>query len=299
MNREADDNQLPPGPPPSRRRNVPVTAILVTHNSERVIQQAVDSLCAGTDVPHRIVIVDSGSSDPSYLADVRFGESDGRIVRPGTNVGFCLGNNLGLRLADEADDILLVNPDAFVLPDFLRRSRQHLADDPSVGALGPKLQGFDIEEGKPNGLIDSAGICQTFWGRFYDRGQREPDHGQYDRSQDVVALCGATILLRRSALDAVLVDGGIFDASFFMYKEDVDLAIRLQRAGWRTVYFPEASVLHCRGWKPNRRSMPRWARQRSLQNEWRLWLRGWTPSQPRWRALPYLTVKTIAVFCGV
>jgi GT2 family glycosyltransferase len=37
---------------------------------------------------------------------------------------------------------------------------------------------------------------------------------------------------------------GLFDPRFFAYLEDVDLAWRAQRAGWRCLYAPEARVLH-------------------------------------------------------
>ena len=280
------------------RQYVPVTAILVTHNSQDVVGRALSALLAGDEVPQRIIVVDSGSDDLLYLANLDFGPSAGKMVTAGANVGFCVGNNLGLPLAEPADDVLLLNPDAFVSPAFLRDSRSFLAHNPQVGAVGPKLCGFDLATDAPTGLIDSAGVFQTAWGRFYDRGQRERDQGQYDRTEDAVALCGAALLLRRTALDQVLLSGQVFDPAFFMYKEDIDLAIRLQRAGWRTVYFPQATVLHCRGWKADRRAMPAWTRRRSLVNEWRIWLRGWTPAQSRWRALPYLLTKSIAVLVG-
>lgn len=277
---------------------VPVTAILVTHNSQAVLARAVRCLQSGAEVPHRIVVVDSGSEDPSYLDGLVFDESEGQVLMAAGNVGFCVGNNLGLGASDGDDDVLLLNPDAFVSPEFLLESRRYLATHPDVGAVGPKLTGFDLATDQPTGLIDSAGIGQSGWGRFFDRGQGRPDQGQYDDPVDAVALCGAAILLRRSALADALVAGQLFDPAFFMYKEDIDLSIRLQRAGWRTVYLGQTTVQHCRGWNPDRALMPRWTKRQSLANEWRLWRRGWTPQQSRWRALPYLVAKTAAVRLG-
>jgi GT2 family glycosyltransferase len=37
---------------------------------------------------------------------------------------------------------------------------------------------------------------------------------------------------------------GLFDERFFAYLEDVDLAWRARRAGWRCMYVPQARVLH-------------------------------------------------------
>ena len=51
---------------------------------------------------------------------------------------------------------------------------------------------------------------------------------------------GAALLLRREALDEI----GLFDEEFFLYSEEVDLQLRLRRAGWKVEYFPEVSVVH-------------------------------------------------------
>jgi GT2 family glycosyltransferase len=37
---------------------------------------------------------------------------------------------------------------------------------------------------------------------------------------------------------------GLFDEAFFLYEEDVDLCLRLRRAGWRVVFSPKAEVVH-------------------------------------------------------
>ncbi|RME55385.1 MAG: hypothetical protein D6795_03155, partial [Deltaproteobacteria bacterium] len=57
---------------------------------------------------------------------------------------------------------------------------------------------------------------------------------------------GAAGFYRRVALEEVAVEGEFFDRDFFAYYEDVDLAWRLQRKGWRTLYVPEAVIFHDR-----------------------------------------------------
>ena len=54
------------------------------------------------------------------------------------------------------------------------------------------------------------------------------------------SVMGAAVVLRREALDEV----GLFDESFFLYSEEVDLQARLHRAGWEVHYFPRVSVVH-------------------------------------------------------
>jgi GT2 family glycosyltransferase len=82
-------------------------------------------------------------------------------------------------------------------------------------------------------------------------------------------LAGA--LLRRSALDAARDGAGdVLDRRYFAYQEDVDLGLRLRRAGRPVLYVPTAVARHERGWKPGgRRAVPRGLRRASLRN--RLW----------------------------
>jgi GT2 family glycosyltransferase len=53
-------------------------------------------------------------------------------------------------------------------------------------------------------------------------------------------LSGSCLLARKEALDAV----GGFDEGFFLYEEDVDLCLRLRRAGWGVLFMPDAEVVH-------------------------------------------------------
>jgi GT2 family glycosyltransferase len=276
-----------------------ITALVVSHDSEVVLHRAVAALHAGSQPPDSVVVVDNASRDGSYLDEIEASYPSVKVLRLQVNVLFCAGNNLGMAILDPTHDLLLLNPDAFVLPTFLEEAAAVLARDPSIGAVGPKLLGARPEDGIPTGRVDSAGIFQTRGGRFYDRGQGEVDEGQFDDADlDVVALCAAAMLVRREALDDVTSSDPLFDPRFVMYKEDLDLSFRLRRAGWRTVYDGSLEVLHCRGWNPDRRAMPAWARRRSLVNEWRLWRRGWTPERGRVRALPYLIAKSVVVAFG-
>lgn len=89
-------------------------------------------------------------------------------------------------------------------------------------------------------LINNAGTELSPSGNAADRGIHEPDRGQFDREEDVEAVCGAAVLLRRSALEAV----GLFDRDFFMYYEDTDLSWRLRSRGFRLRYQPRSTIRH-------------------------------------------------------
>ncbi len=89
-------------------------------------------------------------------------------------------------------------------------------------------------------VINNAGSYLGPDGRFGDRGIFEFDSGQYDRVEEMEALCGASVLLRRAMLERI----GLLDERYFMYFEDADLSWRARRGGYRLVYTPRSVVHH-------------------------------------------------------
>jgi GT2 family glycosyltransferase len=106
------------------------------------------------------------------------------------------------------------------------------------------------------------------------------------------------LFCRRSALESVAADGEVFDESFFMYKEDVDLSLRLRRAGWRLMYSPQVTAGHVRGTSARLQSRVRRraVRRRSVANEWRLLRKGNVPPRIAAPMFGYLLLKTTAVW---
>lgn len=277
-----------------------VGVVIVTYDSGPIVEAVVDALLAGTRRPDAVVIVDNGSARTEAIDRIdAAGHPVVTVDRAGTNLGFCAGNNRGLRTLAGHDYALVLNPDAVVTERYLEDAMARLDREPTIGVLGPKLLGLDEATRQPTGRIDSAGIFLTAYGRAYDRGQGEDERGQYDGVQDVPAICGAAMLCRRTALDAVAPDGQVFDEAFFMYKEDIDLSLRLRAAGWRVVLDTDTVIHHCRGNdQVDRSSTPAWVRKRSLANEWRIWRKGTLGARVRVPMLAYLAAKTVAVRLG-
>jgi GT2 family glycosyltransferase len=89
-------------------------------------------------------------------------------------------------------------------------------------------------------LVNNTGSVLLPNGYAADRGWLEPDRGQYDNEEDVVAWCGGAVLLRADYLR----DVGRFDERLFLYYEDLELSWRGQRRGWRYRYVPRSVVRH-------------------------------------------------------
>ncbi len=278
-----------------------LAVVIVTYDPEPVLEAAVEALVRSTTPPREVVIVDNASTDTASLDAVEEqNHPNVRVLREASNLGYCAANNVGYRAVSDARYVLFLNPDAVVTPELIAGAVALLDREPDAAAVGPKLLQLDTTTMQPTGRIDSAGIVQAWWGRITDRGQGEVDAGQYDGPvQAMPALCGAALIVRRTALDAVARDGEVFDEDFFMFKEDVDLSYRLTTAGWRLLFAPSLVVHHARGnLQIDRASIAPWVRRRSLANEWRLWHK---PSLPKGRRLPmlvYLLAKSVAVGMG-
>lgn len=267
-----------------------VAVVLVCHNAERDLQQCLAALDAGSLQPAFTCIVDSGSDATTYLADLAVRPAT-RVIA-GENCGYGQGNNSGYAaIPQDIPYILFLNPDCFVLPDTLAQAVHVLEEEKSIACVGARLAGYDRAASKPTGLLDSTGIIRAWYGRWRDRGQGEPDGMQYLEPEFMPALCGAFLCCRRSALEATrLAPGIIFDPGFFLYKEDIELCLRLRAAGWRLIYHPLVKAWHCRGWNKERQAMPSHLRLMAAANEVRLYRRHPSPYMV-WALAKYLLVR--------
>ena len=244
-----------------------VAVIIVCHNAGADLNRCLAALDAGSLRPVHICIVDAGSDATAYLDTLR--QRSGVQCIEADNIGYGRANNLGYGACPrDIDHILFLNPDCFVLPDTLERALQLLVQDEGLGCVGARLLGYDRAGKRSSGLLDSTGIVRAWYGRWHDRGQGEADAGQYMAVEEMPALCGAFLCCRRRALEAVaLAPGEIFDPAFFLYKEDIELCLRLRAAGWRLLYHPGVRAWHCRGWGKKRQAVAYRLRLMAAANE--------------------------------
>ena len=123
---------------------------------------------------------------------------------------------------------------------------------------------FDFPE-KP--MVDSTGIYFTPNLRHLDRGSLEVDNGHFRNYEYVFGATAAAALYRREMIDDISIGGEFFDADFFVYREDADVAWRAQLMGWKCLYAPYARGYHVRKALPgNRRALPAEINMHSVKN---------------------------------
>ncbi len=152
------------------------------------------------------------------------------MIDPGGNVGFSRGQNLGI-LASRGDYVQCLNFDCFLEPDFLERVAEVFKSRPGVGSVSGRLR--KLVGGEKSELLDSTGI---WFSRCIpaDRGEWLPDGPAWAAPGEIFGPSGAAGCYRREALESVRYEDEYFDEEFFMFCEDIDLAWRLQLAGWQS-----------------------------------------------------------------
>ncbi|MFL6232636.1 MAG: glycosyltransferase family 2 protein [Thermoanaerobaculia bacterium] len=193
-----------------------------------------------------IVVVDQGVS-----IDVPAGLAD-QVLRPGRNLGFAAGNNLGLSAAT-GDLVAPVNDDLLVAPGWAERLLAALAADPGAGSA----QGVNLVLDHPD-LADGCGIAWNRWWQAVQVGHGEPAPGPEGAVSEIFGVSATAAVYRREALREVAPDGEVFDNRLGFYYEDVDLACRLRAAGWRALLVPAARALHAGSLTGRTMSRQRW-----------------------------------------
>ncbi len=226
-----------------------VAILVVSYNDAADLPISLGSALAQQGVSAEVLLVDNASRDASRDEAKRLGV---RVVALPENVGFAAAMNAGID-ATKSRYVLALNPDCRLEPDFAAVLVERLDGRPDAGsASGRLLRGGGLAL-LPTGELDSAGILFTASGRHFDRGAGEPAAGRYGREEQITGASGAAALYRRDALAGARISTGYFDADFFLYREDADLAWRLRNLGWTCLYVPAAVAYHRRRNLPERR----------------------------------------------
>jgi N-acetylglucosaminyl-diphospho-decaprenol L-rhamnosyltransferase len=205
---------------------------IVNTNSRALLLACLDSL-AGTDA--EIVVLDNASEDGSADA-VRERFPGVRVLAQSYRAGFGANHNTVIR-ATTGRYVYVLNEDTTAGDWGFEVLTAYLDDHPRVAALGPRIVYPDgrLQDSAwrfPTPLVSTISLATL--------GRLGVTQSRGDEPRAVDWVMGAAVMLRREALDEV----GLFDESFFLYSEEVDLQARLHRAGWDVHYFPRVSVVH-------------------------------------------------------
>ena len=221
----------------SRARAMPAAAhggvsiIVVNFNGGKKLRKCLQVMLA-TAGEAEIVVVDNASTDgsaelPSLLA------SRIRVIRSGVNAGYAAGLNQGAD-ASSGEILVFANMDTVPEPGWLAPLAAALRENPEVAAVNPLLLLMDGVS------VNAAGQRIHVTGLGFNRSLGEPAGRFGDRMFAVDGFHGAFFAMKRSTYDLV----GGFDATGFLYHEDVNSSWLLRLAGYELCCVPASRVRH-------------------------------------------------------
>jgi GT2 family glycosyltransferase len=209
-----------------------VTAVIVNYKSGPHAVECIRSLIAQGYPSLSITVVDNASGDESVvLLRSTFG-SRIELIESASNLGFGQANNLAASKAT-TDYLLLVNPDAQLLTeDFTAELINFMERHPAVGIAGPQIH----EPSKKHQYVmpRRSYPSQT---RLRNQDSLKALPGRY------AWILGACMCIRRSLYEEI----GGFDPDYFLYGEDIDICLRVRKAGFEVGYCEQAKLTHVGG----------------------------------------------------
>lgn len=195
------------------------------------------------------------------------------VIRHERSLGFARAANRGIAAA-AGGVIELLNDDTEVEPGW-SATALHWFADPTVAAVAPLVLCGPPGRGEP--AIDSAGDGYDPGGFAFKRGRGRRVTPEYRQPCEVFGASASSAFYRADVLRAV----GGFPEDFGAYFEDVDLAWRIRRAGYRCMYEPGSVVWHRVGssYRPRRTLL-----ESQSRNEERVY---WRNVPDVWRTLPW------------
>lgn len=228
-----------------------VSVIIVNYNVKYFLEVCVHSvLRAAQGLDAEVIVVDNNSSDGS-CDFVRQRFPSVTLIENKENVGFSRANNQAVAVA-KGEYILFLNPDTVMPEGFLKTTVDYMDSHPDAGALGPRLidgKGQFAPDSKKSfpslsvAIFKTTGLNKIFSRSSYIN-KYYAVHVAERETAEVDVLSGCCMLVRKEAMEK---SGGPFDEDYFMYCEDVDLSYRIQKAGYKNIYYPEVDLIHYKG----------------------------------------------------
>lgn len=208
-----------------------ISVVVLGYNNKDITIECIESLYESTAPVFEILYIDNGSNDGAeYAVESLFPTV--RVIALPRNLMYTKGMNAGI-LRTSGDLIMLLTNDTVVDSECMKEIIFAMRDT-RIGCVTPKLLRYGTNK------LDMA-VCKLgFMGMVpYSVGYGDEDNGQCDRLAIDYA-SGCAMVLRASVLQKV----GILDEGFPLFWSDVDLSLRIKKAGYRIEMVPRAKVWH-------------------------------------------------------
>jgi N-acetylglucosaminyl-diphospho-decaprenol L-rhamnosyltransferase len=231
------------------QRSTDLSIIVVNWNSAEFVRRCVDSIREHTTgLTYEILVVDNASFDGCDLV-LKKHAPEVTYIQCDENLGFAKANNRAFQ-ASCGTSILFLNPDTEIVGpaiSLLHRALQQLS---TAGAVGARLLNGDgslqtsciqsfptiLNQALNSEYLRRKWPGSVLWGT-------QPFLHDHGRAEEVEGISGACLMIKRDIFNRI----GGFSEDYFMYAEDMDLCYKVQKAGYKNYYVPDAEVIHLGG----------------------------------------------------
>ena len=209
-----------------------ISIVILNYNAGELLEKCISSVMKSNYKNFEIILVDNASKDESHKeCKNKFPKI--KLIENNENLGYCEGNNIGLKQVDGKYCIIL-NPDTEVesnwINEFLREYKNH-----GEGLYQPKLLATSDKT-----RINSGGNMMNIFGFGYSLGKGKKDSEEFNKFKSINYASGACLFTSKKILDKI----GFFDPYLFAYHDDLELGWRAAELGIKSFYAPSIVVYH-------------------------------------------------------
>ncbi len=234
------------------QKNPKVSIIILNRNGEEHLKRLMRSFEEKTFYSNfEIILVDNASDDGSVTLMESYQEHFSvTILKNRENLSFSAANNLGVRKA-VGEYLLFLNNDTEVTDGWLDELLITAMEEKNTGAIGARLLYPEIPAGCKNAAKsysiqhNGIGFRDAYRNRAYFVQPYNKENGKEAEAMDLqkvesAAVTAAVLLVTREAFETI----GGFDEAYCYGYEDVDLCLKLGKAGYRNFLAPACMLYH-------------------------------------------------------
>ncbi len=213
-------------------KNPLVSVIILNFNGGKLLQNCIESLYKTNYKNFEIIVVDNKSSDNSHIVCKKKFQ-DIILIENLKNVGFCEGNNIGIKKAN-GEFIVILNPDTEVSESWLSELYNAFKEN-GEGLYQPKILSLNNKK-----EIQSTGNMIQLFGFGFTRDRGELDNKQYEKIEQIGYASGACFFTSVKVFKKI----GLFDPFLFLYHDDLELGWRSLQRGIKSFFVPKSIIYH-------------------------------------------------------
>lgn len=231
-----------------------ISIIIVTYNSSGTIFKLIGSLNKIGPYIKEIIIIDNNSDDINKILKIKSNKKV-ILIENKKNKGFAKAVNQGIKIAKQ-NFILLINPDCYLKNDSIIDSIDKIQKSNKIGAIGGKIRHHDTNKYQftatnlPNffvGLFEFTNLKKVFPKNIFSYHFWVENYYKKNHPIKVTSLCGAFMIIRKRINNQL----NLFDEKFFMYLEDLDYGIKINKQNYYVIFNPKSEIQHIGGASSN------------------------------------------------